>query len=284
MSHKIKSKSKKKDLPEPTNLGSFIFMAIITVFKQFIFPPTHIKIGLHFIGLIILSLLKDFQLSPDSYFAKKNNFFNAYILKLAWGWTLILTIPFIFMTSWIYTNRDLLKIRNHFMRVGIATGTWFIFTSLFEYIDKNTGSCNNRSFSTKSLCKFNKHEWINSVDISGHTFLLMHAILFMKEEVQVFSKWDKLKEKLSSQNDLNKTQYYQKLTLYIKLNFIAIGLLSLFYDVMLMTTFWYYHTFFHKLIAACLAITSWFLSYKCFYENEKFFLSPGLPGKEINNI
>ena len=260
---------------------------IIYIFKRIVLCPVHIKVGIYLMAIIICSLIKDFKLIPPNYYLSyKQNIFNKYFVKLGWGWTLAVITPFVLMTSSVYNCLNLISIKNHLIRIFLATIFWFTFTSIFEYIDNQTGNCALNDFKTKMLCKKNQQEWVNGFDISGHTFLLMHSLFLMNEESVVFSLWTKYydnlenKEKLESSNERFYKQakdLHQKVTPFVKLNFIFIGLLSILWEVMLLSTCLFFHTMMHKLLAACCAIGVWFLTYKSWYANQNSPLSPGLP-------
>ncbi|CAF0707118.1 unnamed protein product [Brachionus calyciflorus] len=286
---------KRLNYTEPT-VKSFLNSCIIYFFKRIVLCPVYVKIGIYLIALIICSVIKDFQFFPHtSYFSNKKNFFNKYLVKLGWAWTLSAITPFILMTSAIYNNLNFNLIKNHLMRILIASLFWFIVTYIFDYIDGQTGSCTSRAIKTKILCKTNKHEWINGFDISGHTFILMHSLFFMNEESKVFSNLDHYYKKLIDRLDKHdqnadslsvnpcyrSKKLYETLLPFIKLNFIFIGFLSLIWEVMLLSTCLYFHTMMHKVLAAFSAIAIWFLTYKTWYENKNLPLSPGLPGSGL---
>ena len=276
----IRSTQKKK-LPEQSNFKDFFLMIIFYVLKKCVYTPTHIKIGIYMIALFVCSVLKDFHMVPMTYFAYKSNILNQYFVKIGWGWTLLVSVPFIILTSCVYTAGNRFSIAIHLMRTAIATAIWFIFTSIFEYIDEKTGRCVNKNFAIKKLCKMNKHEWVG-FDISGHTFILMHSLFYLLEEIKVFYIWENIKTELRKDDEelsekIRRVKYwYNTCTPFIKINFIIIALLTLIWEIMLLATFLYFHTMLHKLIAACIAIASWFLMYKTFYLTQ---LSPGLPGR-----
>ncbi len=158
---------------------------------------------------------------------------------------------------------------------------------MFDYFDRRTGVCVNRVYQTKTACKLSKHEWVNSFDISGHTFILMYCLFVMLEEVKVFYKWENIKQKLltgepEKNANFNKLKkYYNIFTPFIQINFIAIALFTLLWEIMLLSTFLYFHTMLHKIIAAFVAIICWFFTYNMYYRNDNYFLSPGLPGAGI---
>ncbi len=167
------------------------------------------------------------------------------------------------------------------MRSVIANCLWFTFTSIFEYVDITTGKCTNKKFLTKRECKSSKHEWIG-FDISGHTFILMHSLFYLLEEIKIFYIWENIKNDIRKEDDkLNEKQirvkyWYNKLTPFIKINFVIISLFTLLWEIMLLSTFLYFHTILHKVLAAFMAIICWFLTYKTYYLQQS---SPGLPGR-----
>lgn len=277
-----RSLKSKKSLPEDPTIKGFFFMIILFVLKKCVYTPTHIKIGIYMVALLIGSFLKDFKMVPTTYFSLKSNIFNLYFVKLGWAWTLIVSIPWIVLTSCVYSAGKRSIIVMHLTRTLIATVIWFICTSIFEYIDVNTGRCANVSYKTKWECKKFKENWIESFDISGHTFILMHSLFYLLEEIKIFYIWDNIKsevrkdeEELSEKAKRVKLWFY-KLTPFIKINFILISILTLLWEIMLLATFVYFHTTIHKLIAAIVAIICWFLTYKTFYLQSS---SPGLPGR-----
>jgi hypothetical protein len=119
-----KANAKKQQLPNNSTLSNFFYMIVLFVLKKFVFTPTHVKIGVYFVALLLCSLLKDFQQVPITYFSSKTNVFNVYFVKLAWGWTLVLMVPFVFMTSSVYTGGNPLSIRKHLSRIVVATFLW----------------------------------------------------------------------------------------------------------------------------------------------------------------
>ena len=283
---------------ETTSQGplNFIYMCLMVVFKRFVFAPAHVKIGVYMGALLICSVLKDFNIvGKNNFFAYKHNFLNQYVVKLGWLWSLVVLLPFIGMTSAVYTGFNFKYICQHLSRLAIATFFWFSLTTLFDKIDTNTGKCAHNVIRTKKECKTNNHEWLG-FDISGHTFLLMYALLIMLEEVKVFYSWEsfhrRLNEKLIndsnekidslspiSENAIERAAYWYKLlTPLIKLNFFIMAVLALLYEVMLLSTFLYFHTIMHKLLAAFTAVIIWFLTYKTWYPNRNILLNPGMPG------
>ena len=273
----------------PSNVLDFAGMCVMFVLRRFIFPPVHIKIGIYMIALIICSCIKEANImdNTQNYFSRKSNVFNQYFVKLGWGWTLGLCAPFVAMTSLVYTGCNLRYVAKHLVRLAIATAFWFSITSIFEHIDARTGVCRLKSLPTKRECTAAKHEWTNSIDLSGHTFLLVYCVLIMLEEVKVFNQWEalskKLKEKMSQQQQktglispqgeahkrsLHRVDYwYKSLTPLIRINFFLMAGLVLIWEIMLLSTFLYFHTIMQKLLAAFCAIIIWFVTYQTIFPN-----------------
>lgn len=173
------------------SVQNFAYMCFMFVFKRFVFAPTYIKIGIYVSALLVCSLIRDFRVlgnGSSNYFAQKHNFFNQYFVKLGWAWTLTVLVPFVSMTSVVYTSFNLKQMKNHLSRVLIATIAWYVMTSMFDLIDTVTGHCSMQTIVSKRDCKLNKHEWLG-FDISGHTFILIYSLLIMIEEVRIFNEW-----------------------------------------------------------------------------------------------
>lgn len=270
------------------SVQNFIYMCFVFVFRRFVFAKTEIKIGIYVSALIVCSVIKDFRLmNSTNYFAHKNNLFNVYFVKFGWAWTLLASVPFVFMTAMVYTNGHPGKVKNHLSRIAIATVAWYTLTGLFDRIDSFTGSCSVTSIKTKPECKARKHEWLNGFDISGHTFILIYGLLVMMEEARVFDQWEKFHKELLEKTAAVKedggkltqvVDLYEKLTPYIKINFVFMALLALLWEVMLLSTFLFFHTIMHKLLAAFCAIGVWFMTYQKWYRYKDAPWTPGLPG------
>lgn len=276
---------------------SFFYMCLHFVAKRFVFAPIHVKIGVYMSTLVLCSLLKDFgMIHHNWYFSNKNNWLNQHLVKKGWAWTLAMCVPFIGMTSAVYTGFNVRGMLRHLSRLGVATLVWFVCTKLFDSIDTKTGRCAKLGISSKLECKMNKNEWIG-FDISGHTFLIMYCLLIMLEEVKIFDQWDQynrnVQEKIGSSKKmatLSPTSgssveragyWFNTLTPFIKLNFILMAMVALMFEIMLLSTFLYYHTMMHKLIAAFFAIAAWFLTYRVWYVNKLLIVNPGLPGDDV---
>jgi hypothetical protein len=275
------SKPKRNIDNTATSPLNFVYLCLMFVLKRLIFTNIRIKIGIYLLAILVCSLMKDFNiLDSGNYLAEKNNIFNKYFVKLGWAWTTGLLVPFVVMSSLVYTGFNVTSICRHLFRTCIATLIWFAFTSTFEYIDSQTGLCLNRSLTTKSHCRLERSEWLMGFDISGHVFILIHSLLLILEEVNFFNRWENLHKKLESSvssQDYQSLEWFGTLTPILRCNFLLLAMLVILWEVMLLTTCLFFHTIMHKLVAAVCAIVCWFVTYKMWYSNRDAVFSPGLP-------
>jgi hypothetical protein len=96
----------------------------------------------------------------------------------------------------------------------VATGIWYVVTSLFVRIEAFTGKCKHWMYpeAPRHVCLQSGQEWQEGHDISGHTFLLLYALLIIDEEVIVY-------EKISQKVDRNHTKM---LSMMIKALYVAL--------------------------------------------------------------
>ena len=57
------------------------------------------EVGVYIIGTLVLSVVSDFTSKSTHYLARPDNLLNLYFVKFSWGWTLLLTSAFVFVTS-----------------------------------------------------------------------------------------------------------------------------------------------------------------------------------------
>ena len=118
--------------------------------------------------------------------------FSTYFVKYSWGWTLILVGPFAAVTGYTTSCGQKEQLRAQAFRLVMATGIWYFATSLFLTIEDNSGICNVTKFLRKTDCLKNGFRW-KGFDISGHTFLLTFANLFILEEGKAYLGWERIK-------------------------------------------------------------------------------------------
>ena len=280
-------------------------------FNKILFIDPIIKVYFYLLCLFLMPFLGEWYVFPKSYFAKKNNVFNLYFVKIGWFWTLCLSVPFVIMTSYVYCCGKYLKIVQHLIRLAVATFAWFIWTNLFMFIDNITGECAPSPTSTGSLefpdrnlprraCLKNKLYW-QGFDISGHSFLLIYSCLILIEESSALIGWKNIGDliinkeygrrfqSISTYNSyapgLTHQEFsklknsYEKFTPFIKLIFIAMMFLVLLWDAMLINTLIYFHTLLEKFIGGGIAICTWYFTYHYMYLIP--WIPPCLPGEGV---
>jgi len=285
------------DLFTPTNYLEFLQMLFLHVCRKLVFIETHVKIGLYVAVVVFASVCKDLLPPIKTYMANKNNVFNVYFVKWGWLWTLILVVPFVFLTSYTYSCGTLELVRKHVIRVLlVATSIWFFCVRFFNYIEHVTGSCYEGAFIKDKLsCRNSGFVWLG-FDISGHCFLLVFSNLVILEEVKVFKNWERIGEMLtkhdcSTKEDpdvavsplrkLTKAQVdslrssYHVQTPRVKYLLVGITFLCCMWEVMLLCTCLFFHSMPQKITGTVVAILFWFLTYQMWYKSS---LSPGLPG------
>ncbi|CAG8665671.1 3672_t:CDS:2 [Ambispora gerdemannii] len=148
----------------------------MTVIKNFSPLSLQILLLLLYPATVILgSIYWTIARPPPSYFSKKSNIFNVWLVK----------------------NENTKKARwKAAIRWFLATAYWFIITQWFfgpSIIDQvflwTGGECIKEGaymIHTKAYaCKTNGGRWIGGHDVSGHCFLLIHASLFLCEEFSI---------------------------------------------------------------------------------------------------
>ncbi|KDR11133.1 FIT family protein CG10671 [Zootermopsis nevadensis] len=292
----------KKPLPEPATVKQVLLMMIVHVCRRTLFVDTSIKVAIYGATLFLVSILADVLPFPKTYFSRSDNVLNQYFVKLGWGWTLFVTSPFLFMTSFTYCCGKRDRILQHFARLGIATFAWYFWTTLFWYIETVYGRCNAspEKFQTKETCLAGGYFW-HGFDISGHVFILIYSSLVLIEEARAINGWEGIRDLirneeharnvgdvsvtsnplrgLSFEEFSNLKESYDKFTVYIRLFFIAMTFLSVLWDVMLVSTILYYHKVIEKFVSGAIAILTWFFTYRYWYTLPRAL--PNLPGEGL---
>lgn len=170
-------------------------------------------------GALAPSLAADLHLSesPVNYFARKNNVFNLYFVKVGWLWTtvafasLLLAQPtYHFTSSLLSPQQQQTRFRRclqAFLRYVLATATWYLMTQWFfgpAIIDRSFvvtgGKCEEvlnevgkaaadpnasvqlEALFTAAACKTAGGAWRGGHDISGHVFMLVLATAILAFE------------------------------------------------------------------------------------------------------
>lgn len=244
----------------------------------------------------MLCYIGDLNIVPESYFSDKHNFFNQYFVKVAWGWTLGVLTPFIILAGCILWKDYPLLIVRDLSRLVVATLVWFVWVSMFNYIEYLTGSCSTAGYNGKKLCLQAGHNW-DGFDISGHSFILMFSALVIHEELQAFwvvtnlsgsSAWfqsisAKAKQIFGVSSPANESmKKFAELMARLEplLNIFAViaVLIEVMWLFMLVWTSLYFHSAVDKILGGAIAIFNWLVTYRLWYRST---MSPGLPGKLV---
>ncbi|KAJ5746382.1 hypothetical protein N7520_011564 [Penicillium odoratum] len=154
-------------------------------------------------GALAPSLAADLHLSqsPVNYFARKNNIFNIYFVKIGWLWTTLAFASLILAQPAFRSTSQQTRIRRTLQaisRYALATTVWYVMTQWFfgpAIIDRSFvytgGKCqeilkqagearSNLTPSTQletvfsaAACKSAGGIWGGGHDISGHVFMLV---------------------------------------------------------------------------------------------------------------
>lgn len=261
--------------------------------RRIIFGPPRFKLLVSFSIILIGSLFKSFELAPNSYLSSKTNIFNTYFAKLGWAWTMGLLSPFIYLTL-IKTHNHYRILTHHLIRLLIATGVWYIITLLFVHYENYTGECKHDQMKgvSKKVCLSEGHEWQEGRDFSGHTFLLLYALLIINEEVKSYDKGtknDKGTKKIEQTSKVTKNQSGDKsgnigdenseiISKVIRILYVCLAALTILWEFMLLSTALYFHHTLHKLAAAGVAVFFWYITYYVWYRpDSSSLLYPSSP-------
>lgn len=255
-----------KSLNLPSSLTSDIFRIfhtiILTFCRRIIFAPPTLKILVYFCLILVGPFLKDFHLLPNTSLSANANILNKYITQLGWAWSMFLLIPFVYLTSLIYTRGHYGLIVRHLMRLLIATAIWYLISFILIRIEALTGMC--KPTNTRRLCPGSRYPWQE-----GHTFFLLYALLVINEEVKLYGEgWKKIEDsnKINAGNRAAINQNRIKMfSVPIGLLYIALAILTILWEVLLLSTVLYFYNILHKLIAASFAVFFWFLTYRIWY-------------------
>lgn len=167
----------------------------------------------HHIDPLAPTIAADLNLDPPAhpinYFARKNNIFNQYFVKLGWAWTtfaffILLVSQHAFRLRQQSANNQqrLRRISQALIRYALATLVWYLTTQWFfgpPIIDRGFiftgGKCESRlsaslpgehhhhhhfgTLFTAASCKAAGGDWKGGYDVSGHVFLLVLAMVFL---------------------------------------------------------------------------------------------------------
>ncbi|KAI3415689.1 hypothetical protein GPALN_005281 [Globodera pallida] len=253
-------------LTAPTSFHDVVLGVLTQLARKYLFIDAQKKALFYLAIVAIFSLFSQTTELPGGfYLTQKHNVFNQFGTKLGWFWTMILLLPFVWLTSLLH-HESKLKAAFDLFRLLVATAFWYIFTSCFVKFELHTGKCHGSTGTVRPNCYENGGKWIPGFDISGHAFLLIYSILIICEESTSFQNWPS-KPRVTVQHVPSREEFvqFQKKTKFIQWNFVLLLILHLVWDLQLGITSLYYHEFWQKLIGACIGVFSWFVTYRFWF-------------------
>jgi len=274
---------------EPTTFLDVMESLLLYISRKHLLLSTRYKVVVYFLVVFVLSFAARMVKLPRGYFAQKHNVLNMWFVKWGWAWTLFVLLPFMYMTISVYTaGRPTLMVKQ-LARLGVAHAIWWFCVNSFVGIEKKWRSCSISEHNHSELsCLQAGGRW-NSLDISGHCFLLIYCSLIIAEEAKAFQGWSRLRliferrqqnspelQLLSADEIINCANSYAAYDSWVRIWFVFMSMLSFLWEFMLIVTTLYYHTIYHKLLGAAIAILCWFLTYHVLFPVRN---SLGVPGE-----
>jgi len=246
--------------------SNFFVVFITQVARKYLFIDPKRKAIAYLAIVFVLSLIADYMPLPNHYyFVQKHNVFNRFGPKLGWFWTLLLTTPFIYLTSILHHGSKAKALRD-MCRMVVATGVWYFATTGFLRFERHTQYCHGATHALRDNCVVEGGKWIPGFDISGHTFLLIYCVLVICEEASSFRNWPTSPRATPQHVPSRREQWdFKSASKAIQLLFIAMFVLHVLWDIQLVITILYYHAFSHKLLAVVIAVGGWFFTYRTWY-------------------
>ena len=279
-----------KSLDLPSSLSSDIFRIIhhiaLAFCRRVIFAPPRWKIFVYFTLILLGPFLKDVQLVPNTFsLAVRINTFNKYVFQLGWTCFLSLLLPFVYLTSLIYTRGHYGLIVRHLIRLLIATIIWYLITSVFIRVEMLTGMCqptDDGGFQRRACRAIGQYSWQQ-----GHTFLYLYALLVINAEVKLYDEgWRRVEEASRfspyHSDSLSSTLNQNRLRMFstpIDILYLALAILTILWEFLLLSTAVYFYNIFHKLLAASIAVFFWLLTYCVWFRRtSRSQIAPCSPG------
>ena len=272
VSRKPNSAGKKASTEKVVKKSKTFWRSYVEGICEWVLMPPSNKASIYWLVVTAGSFIHQFLPLPQSYLSNKRNVFNVHFVKLGWGWTLGLLIPFISLTSSVYTSFNPTAMLKHLSRMAVGTFGWYVWVNLFVFIEEWTGQCvGEETLSSKKSCRLQGYHW-DGFDISEHHFLLIYSALVISEEIQVKRWWSATAQR----NKRGKT-VSDRFSPLVNLLFICIGLLLVLWEFMLVCTTVYFHTVQQKVLGALVALVTWYVTYGVWYENERWPGRPWIP-------
>ncbi|KAH8422736.1 putative inositol phospholipid biosynthesis protein Scs3 [Aspergillus melleus] len=229
---------------------------------------------------------------PVNYFARKDNIFNVYFVKVGWLWT-TLAFSFLLFSLPSYaapSSHQPRRIGQAIARYALATLVWYLTTQWFfgpAIIDRSFvftgGKCERmvplaegedspslHTLFTAAACKSAGGSWRGGHDVSGHVFMLVLATSMLVFETV---------GALASENGAKKADNGDESSVALKKLSVrfAWAVSGLGWWMLLMTAIWF-HTWFEKLTGLLIALGTVYTIYVLPRRNIPWRDAVGLPG------
>ncbi|GKZ32124.1 fat storage-inducing transmembrane protein 2 [Aspergillus brasiliensis] len=230
------------------------------------------------------SIASDLNLSfppprPVNYFARKDNIFNLYFVKVGWLWTTA-ALAFILLSQPAYTLAASHRARRTgqaVLRYALATTVWYFTTQWFfgppivdrsfvltggkceravPLVENEPAAADAKTLFTAVACKHAGGAWTGGHDVSGHVFLLVLATsLVVFELVGGSQGWGKGSGVDSVNGSAEKEEKSEEVVDVVRVwsGRFAWAVAGLGWWMLLMTAIWF-HTWFEKLTGLLIAL------------------------------
>ncbi|XP_055332796.1 acyl-coenzyme A diphosphatase FITM2-like isoform X1 [Paramacrobiotus metropolitanus] len=278
----------KKHVEEPLTIFGFFVTFVVHLCRRYVLFQPRFKAPLYLFIVFLGSSLGDlFRPQKSLYLARPGNAVSVWLVQFAPYWTILLLLPFVLLTSYIYCGGKVKKILRNISRLLIIFIVHKLVLRSFDKFQTFSAFCSNEDYGNQKSCVGHGHRWM-SFDVSDDAFSLIFLTLVIMEELMCFSRWEELDYALkrspmdvlvspeqSSTNAMFVRDRYFTLNGVIQAVFIALTLLCIIWDVMLVMTVFYYQSLPQKLSAALVAEGVWFVTYHLWYPRAWPYL-PGL--------
>ncbi|KAG0166908.1 hypothetical protein DFQ28_006804 [Apophysomyces sp. BC1034] len=140
--------------------------------------------------VLISFLYAALGLASESYFSNKRNVLNVYFVKIGWFWVTVVYLGYLLLN-----HRDDRRRIQGIVRYAFVTLYWYAMTQWLlgpSFIDRvfvaTGGQCQAEELIVNGVfaqqaCRKAGGRWAGGHDVSGHCVLLIHASLFLWEEI-----------------------------------------------------------------------------------------------------
>ncbi|KAI8379978.1 inositol phospholipid synthesis and fat-storage-inducing TM-domain-containing protein [Choanephora cucurbitarum] len=223
-------------------------------------------VSLYPLTMVFAFLYSQLGSPPPSYFSNKRNIFNVFFVKVGWFWVTLVYFSYLFF---VYSKR--LKNTQAFVsgcaRYLFVTLYWYLMTQWLlgpSFIDRvyvlTGGKCSSllqnvdldaklANVVEQQVCRRLGGQWTGGHDVSGHCVLLIHASLFLWEELS-WLFYDAKPVMNMQQRD--RIQYGTVMA--------VLALLALWWTMLMMTGV-YFHGQFEILSGTMFGILGWAILY-----------------------